>query len=105
MAASSAEPATVNDGDLRDRLVLSMVNEAARTIDEKVVDAPEDVDFGMIMGTGFPPFRGGLLRYADSVGLDKIISRLKEFESKFGLRFKPSQAILKRAEQKKKFYE
>ena len=63
-----AEPAAVNEGDLRDRLVLSMVNEAARTIEEKVVDAPEDVDFGMIMGTGWAPFRGGPLRFADHLG-------------------------------------
>ena len=44
---------------LRDRLVLVMVNEAARCLEESVVTAPEDVDFGMIMGTGWAPFRGG----------------------------------------------
>ena len=50
------------------RMVLLMVNEAARCIEEKVVAEPADVDFGMIMGTGFAPFRGGPLRYADASG-------------------------------------
>lgn len=43
-----------------------MINEAARCLEEQVVARPDDVDLGMIMGTGFPPFRGGLLRFADS---------------------------------------
>ena len=50
-------------------MVLVMVNEAARVLEEGVVAAPEDVDFGMIMGTGWAPFRGGPLRYADARGL------------------------------------
>ena len=48
-----------------------MVNEAARCLEEKVVATPEDADFGMMMGTGFAPFRGGPLRYADHVGIKK----------------------------------
>ncbi|MGB8464043.1 MAG: 3-hydroxyacyl-CoA dehydrogenase NAD-binding domain-containing protein, partial [Terrimicrobiaceae bacterium] len=54
--------------ELRRRMVLLMINEAARCLEEHVVDDPRDVDFAMIMGTGFAPFRGGPLRYADSIG-------------------------------------
>jgi len=60
--------------------VCSMVNEAACCLDEKVIETLSDVDLGMIMGTGFVLFRGGLLHYADSVGLAKIISRLEELK-------------------------
>ncbi len=54
--------------ELQERMVLLMVNESARCLEEQIVAAPEDVDFAMIMGTGFAPFRGGPLRYADSLG-------------------------------------
>jgi len=85
------------------RCVFSMVNEAARCLEEKVVETPADVDLGMIMGTGFPPFRGGLLRYADSVGIDNIIVGLEALSKKYGMRFEPS-AALKKVAQKGKFY-
>ncbi len=77
----------MNEGDLRDRLVLLMVNEAARTLEEKVVDAPEDVDFGMIMGTGWAPFRGGPLRFADHLGLRTVLSRLNNLRDRVGSYF------------------
>jgi 3-hydroxyacyl-CoA dehydrogenase/enoyl-CoA hydratase/3-hydroxybutyryl-CoA epimerase len=84
-----AEPALQNEGDLRDRLVLIMVNEAARVLEEKVVEAAEDIDFGMIMGTGWAPFRGGPLRFADSLGIATVVSRLKNLQARVGERFAP----------------
>jgi len=62
---------------LRDLLPLIMVDEAARCLEEGVVDAPEDVDFAMIMGTGWAPFRGGPLRYADDLGTAKALEALE----------------------------
>ncbi len=59
-----------------DRLIDAMVNEAALALEERVVTRPEDVDLAMVLGTGFPPFRGGLLRYADSAGIGAIVERL-----------------------------
>jgi len=83
------EPETVDEDELRNRLLLSMVNEAARTIEENVVRAPEDVDFGMIMGTGWAPFRGGPLRYADHVGIATVVSRLNSLREHVGQYFEP----------------
>jgi len=54
-----------------------MVNEAARCVEEKVVDSPEDADYGMILGTGFAPFRGGPLRFAEHLGLKKVVDELE----------------------------
>jgi 3-hydroxyacyl-CoA dehydrogenase / enoyl-CoA hydratase / 3-hydroxybutyryl-CoA epimerase len=82
-------PANVNEDDLRDRLVLSMVNEAARTLEEKVVSAPEDVDFAMIMGTGWAPFRGGPLRYADHLGIASVVSRLNSLRERLASHYEP----------------
>jgi 3-hydroxyacyl-CoA dehydrogenase/enoyl-CoA hydratase/3-hydroxybutyryl-CoA epimerase len=89
--------------EIIDRCVFSMVNEAARCLEEKVVETPADVDLGMIMGTGFPPFRGGLLRYADAYGVAKIVTRLEELSQKYGMRFTPSEA-LKKIASRGKFY-
>src|SRR5204862_3088680 len=61
-----------------ERMVLAMVNEAAMILNEKIVASAPELDLAMIMGTGFPPFRGGLLRYADSLGLPYILARLDD---------------------------
>ena len=94
----------ISDADILDRLLLIMVNEAARSIDEKVVSAPNMLDIAMIMGTGFPPFRGGILKYADSVGLEKILERLKYLARKYGKRFEPAPYIVKLVKNKQNFY-
>jgi 3-hydroxyacyl-CoA dehydrogenase / enoyl-CoA hydratase / 3-hydroxybutyryl-CoA epimerase len=98
------EPTTVNEGDLRDRLVLSMVNEAARTIEEKVVDSPEDVDFGMIMGTGWAPFRGGPLRFADHLGISTVVSRLNNLRDRVAPDFAPCPLLAEMANHGQSFY-
>ncbi len=89
---------------LRDRMVLVMVNEAARVLEEKVVEAPEDVDFGMIMGTGWAPFRGGPLRYADDRGLAEITRRLKEISAVSGQHFEPAGRLRELASANGTFY-
>lgn len=85
------------------RMIYPMVNEAARCLDEGIAEKPRDVDVGMIFGTGFAPFRGGLLRYADQENVAKIVLTLQQFEEKFGHRFKPSAALL-RINERGKFY-
>ena len=55
------------------RLIYPLVNEAARCLEENIVERADDVDLAMVFGTGFAPFRGGPLQYADSVGLGKIV--------------------------------
>lgn len=62
------------------RMIYIMINEAARCLDEKVVDSADTVDIGMMMGTGFPPHRAGLLHYADSAGLANIVNDLERFQ-------------------------
>lgn len=81
--------------DALKRMLFVMINEAARCLDEKVVDGPQTVDIGMIMGTGFPPFRGGLLRYADSVGTAAILKDLERFQKEADPdRFEPAPYLL-----------
>jgi 3-hydroxyacyl-CoA dehydrogenase/enoyl-CoA hydratase/3-hydroxybutyryl-CoA epimerase len=61
---------------LVDRLVLAMVNEGARCLEERVVDSAQELDLAMVFGTGFAPFRGGPLRYADALGAGEVARRL-----------------------------
>jgi 3-hydroxyacyl-CoA dehydrogenase/enoyl-CoA hydratase/3-hydroxybutyryl-CoA epimerase len=98
---ASPPPATADD--LAHRLVFLMVNEAARCVEEKVLDSPEDADYGMILGTGFAPFRGGPLRFAEHFGLSKIVDeleRLAQSEEKFS----PCEILKKHARDGTKFY-
>jgi 3-hydroxyacyl-CoA dehydrogenase / enoyl-CoA hydratase / 3-hydroxybutyryl-CoA epimerase len=65
-------------GDVTDRLLFLMVNEAARCLEEKVVASPEDGDYGMVLGTGFPAFRGGPLRFAEAFGLKRVVDEMRK---------------------------
>jgi 3-hydroxyacyl-CoA dehydrogenase/enoyl-CoA hydratase/3-hydroxybutyryl-CoA epimerase len=78
---------------LADRMVLPMVNEAARCLEERVVRSAGDLDLAMIFGTGFPPFRGGLCRWADQQGLPQLIAILERLEGAAGDRFRPAAAL------------
>jgi 3-hydroxyacyl-CoA dehydrogenase/enoyl-CoA hydratase/3-hydroxybutyryl-CoA epimerase len=89
-AMQGRDPApTQDDARLRDRMVLVMINEAARCLEEGVVAAPEDVDFGLIFGTGWAPFRGGPLRYADALGAAAIVARLEQLQAEVAPYFEP----------------
>jgi 3-hydroxyacyl-CoA dehydrogenase/enoyl-CoA hydratase/3-hydroxybutyryl-CoA epimerase len=95
----------LKDLEVINRCVFPMINEAALALlEEHVVDTPEEVDLAMIMGTGFPPFRGGLLRYADTIGTEKVVNELEVFATQHGLRFKPSNPLRNMAKTGRKFY-
>ena len=100
----ATEPTEAEDTMLRDRLVLVMVNEAARCLSEKVVSGPADVDFAMIMGTGWAPFRGGPFRYADSIGIPNIIARLRQLSETGRDYFLPCALLTDMANQGLSFY-
>jgi 3-hydroxyacyl-CoA dehydrogenase/enoyl-CoA hydratase/3-hydroxybutyryl-CoA epimerase len=70
-----------------------MVNEAARCLAEGVVASAADVDLAMILGTGFPPFRGGLCRWADGEGIDAVRQRLTSLATEVDSRFAPAPAL------------
>jgi 3-hydroxyacyl-CoA dehydrogenase / enoyl-CoA hydratase / 3-hydroxybutyryl-CoA epimerase len=85
-----------NDQQVIQRMMYLMVNEAARCLDEQIIRTPQDVDTGMVFGAGFPPFRGGLCKWADNVGLKSIVETLSDFKGHFGDRFTPAQYLIDR---------
>jgi 3-hydroxyacyl-CoA dehydrogenase/enoyl-CoA hydratase/3-hydroxybutyryl-CoA epimerase len=91
--------------NITNRLVYLMVNEAARCLEEKVVATPEDADYGMVLGTGFPVYRGGPLRYAESVGLKKVATDMDGIHSRAGEKFAPCDLLRQHAQDGTTFYQ
>jgi 3-hydroxyacyl-CoA dehydrogenase/enoyl-CoA hydratase/3-hydroxybutyryl-CoA epimerase len=90
--------------ELQERMVFLMANEAARCLEEQIVIDPADVDFAMIMGTGFAPFRGGLLRYADTVGAVRLVGAMSHLVASGTAHFAPCDLLAEMAVNGKKFY-
>jgi 3-hydroxyacyl-CoA dehydrogenase/enoyl-CoA hydratase/3-hydroxybutyryl-CoA epimerase len=86
------------------RLVLPMLNEAARAVAEGVVRSPRDGDIGAIFGFGFPPFRGGPLRHADDLGASRLVDDLQRLSDRLGPRFAPCDALRDMARRDARFY-
>jgi len=101
---SAKERLILDEDEIVRRMIYPMVNEAARCLKAGIAQRPRDIDVGLIFGTGFAPFRGGLLRYADSIGLDKIIEELQRFSELFGARFTPAKSLLQINKMFGKFY-
>lgn len=78
---------------ITDRMILSMVNESYRCLQEHVVQSEADVNLGMVLGTGFPPFRGGPIAFARSRGIPNIVARLQELAQDYGAHFMPCERI------------
>jgi len=85
-------------------MLAGAINEAAYMIAEGICDRPEDMDLAMINGTGFPPYRGGILRYADKWGLKNVCEQFVALEKQYGPRFKPADLIRAMAASGKTFY-
>lgn len=88
----------------RDRMVLLMVNEAGRCLEEQVVRDAETIDLAMIFGSGWAPHRGGPLRYADERGLAEVIDALDRLTLEHGSRFEPCADLRRRAKTGDSFY-
>lgn len=89
-----------------ERGVFAMINECSLALlEDRIVETPHEVDLAMIMGTGFPPFRGGLLKYADAIGSTYIVDQLEVYASKNAARLKPATPLRNLAKNGRKFYE
>jgi 3-hydroxyacyl-CoA dehydrogenase / enoyl-CoA hydratase / 3-hydroxybutyryl-CoA epimerase len=86
------------------RCVLAMVNEAARCLDDGVLRSARDGDIGAVFGIGFPPFRGGPFRYADTLGADLVVRELEALDSRFPGRFTPAASLVEAARARKPFH-
>ena len=97
------EPVEVDDQTIIDRLMIPMIIETARCLEEGIVDTANEADMGLIFGIGFPPFHGGALKYADRLGLKALCDRAAEF-AHFGPLYQPTQRMLEMAANNERYY-
>ena len=86
----------ISDEDIIDRMMLPMLMESSRCLEDKIVQTPVEVDMGVIYGLGFPPFRGGIFRWADSVGLSDLLQSAEKRKA-LGKVYEPTEQIKKMA--------
>ena len=91
------------DEQIVQRCIYIMINEASRCLEENIVSDASIIDFAMITGTGFPAYKGGLLSYANDIGLKNILESLRTFEKEYGSRFTPSNLLIKLVEEYEDF--
>ena len=104
LAEHQVRPKEMSGQEIIDAMLALGINEAALMIEQGICDRPADMDLAMIYGTGFPPYRGGILRYADKWGLAKVLAKLNELEAAYGERFAPAQLIKTMAAEDQTFY-
>ncbi len=96
--------ASITDQDIIDRMMLPLIIECSRCLEDRIVNTPVEVDIGLIYGLGFPPFRGGPFRYADAIGLKALCEKAGKFAS-LGKLYEPTTRMLRLAEAGGTFHE
>ena len=93
----------IPESEIQERVALAMVNEAARCLEEGVLQSALDGDMGAVMGLGFPPFRGGPFWWVDQVGAAETVAKLAALAERHGMRFEPAEILRIHAESGKNF--
>ena len=89
--------ASITDQDIIDRMMLPLIIECSRCLEDGIVNTPVEVDIALVYGLGFPPFRGGPFRYADATGLKALCEKAAKFAS-LGKLYEPTAQMLQLAE-------
>ncbi|MBP9947308.1 MAG: fatty acid oxidation complex subunit alpha FadB, partial [Vicinamibacteria bacterium] len=89
--------ASITDQDIIDRMMLPLVIECSRCLEDGIVNTPVEVDIALVYGLGFPPFRGGPFRYADAVGLQALCEKAGKFAA-LGKLYEPTARMRQLAE-------
>ena len=104
MKISDEKASSDQMAEIQNRLILVIVDEAARCLEEKVVRKPRELDLALVVGSGFPPFRGGVLRYADSFGIARIVDTLNKIYATTEPKREISNLLTSMSETGRRFY-
>jgi 3-hydroxyacyl-CoA dehydrogenase/enoyl-CoA hydratase/3-hydroxybutyryl-CoA epimerase/enoyl-CoA isomerase len=94
---------TISDQDIIDRMMLPLLIECSRCLEDGIVDTPVEVDIALVYGLGFPPFRGGPFRYADAVGIGSLNETAARYSS-LGKLYEPTEQMVALAERGERFH-
>ncbi|KAL7540194.1 hypothetical protein ACHAXR_012318 [Thalassiosira sp. AJA248-18] len=94
----------MSETDIQDRIASRLVNEAAKCLEDEIIENPVDGDIGLVFGIGFAPFKGGPFRYLDAVGVSSYVDRMNGFADTLGEQFEPCQLLKDYAASGKKFH-
>jgi 3-hydroxyacyl-CoA dehydrogenase len=99
-----AKPRAISDDEIVQRLIYALVNEGAHILDEGIALRASDIDMVYLTGYGFPPYRGGPMFYADTVGLDRVLKTIEGFQKGYqGAQWRPAPLLVKLAKEGKRF--
>ncbi|MEJ6393595.1 FAD-dependent oxidoreductase [Gymnodinialimonas sp. 2305UL16-5] len=84
--------------EVEERLLLAMINEAADILDEGIAQSAQDIDVVTVFGYGFPRWRGGLMHYADTLGVARIVDKIRTLEAQDPIIWRPSPVLVECAE-------
>ena len=102
--ANNIPTRSISDEEIVERLIYSLVNEAAYILEEGIALRASDIDMVYLTGYGFPPYRGGPMFYADTVGLPKVLAAIEGFQKGYmGEVWKPAPLLVQLAKDGKKF--
>ena len=98
------EQREIDEEEVLDRLLLPMVNEGAKILDEGIALRASDIDVVYVYGYGWPVYRGGPMHYANSLGLDKVLEKIRHYQQLTGDEFwAPSPYLVRLVEEGKLF--
>ena len=101
---SASRRAQISDEEIVERLIYALVNEGAHILEEGIALRASDIDMVYLTGYGFPPYRGGPMFYADTVGLAKVLAAIERFQKGYqGEQWKPAPLLVKLAKEGRKF--
>jgi 3-hydroxyacyl-CoA dehydrogenase len=102
-AEAGITPRAIAPDEIVDRAIYALVNEGANILEERMALRAVDIDIIYVSGYGFPAHRGGPMFYADTVGLGKVLERIREFHASHGALWAPAPLLVKLAAQGKTF--
>ena len=105
LQARRIDAGDVDQTEIKRRFLIAQALEAARTMEEGVLEDPREADVGSILGFGFAPFTGGVLSYIDLMGAGAFVAHCDELARKFGDRFAPGAQLRDMSEKGETFYE
>ncbi|UYG01141.1 fatty acid oxidation complex subunit alpha FadB [Halomonas sp. GD1P12] len=100
----AGEQKEFSDEDIIARMMTPLCLETVRCLEDGIVDTPAEADMALIYGIGFPPFRGGALRYIDAMGVDTFVAQAEKLSEELGPLYAPTEKLKQMAQNGERFY-